>query len=101
MSIRKYERAIIKHRCIERDGHDKAFHEEWKKYHDAKVKNRTELAEKNGNVTAIRTKPITKKTHHDNGKLWLRQLRTMREMFANMKKQADEKQSENAENASE
>lgn len=101
MSMRKYERAIIRHRCIERDGNARAFPEEWKKYHDAKVKARIEQSEKDGKVTAIRTKPTTKKTHHDNGKLWLRQLRTMKEMFANMKKQAEQKRSEKAENASE
>ena len=101
MSMRKYERAIIRHRCIERDGHANAFHEEWRKYHDAKVKARTEQIEKDGKVTTIRTKPTSKKMHHDNGKLWLRQLRSMKEMFANMKKQAEQKRSENAENASE
>lgn len=101
MSMRKYERAIIRHRCIERDGHANAFHEEWKKYHDAKVKARIEQSEKDGKVTAIRTKPIIKKTHYDNGKLWLRQLRNMKAMIANMKKQAEQKQSEKAENASE
>ena len=101
MSIRKYERAIIRHRCIKRDGHARAFSEEWKTYHDAKVKARIEQDEKNGKVTTIKTKPTTKKTHYDNGKLWLKQLRNMKEMIANMKKQAEQKRSENAENISE
>lgn len=101
MSMRKYERAIIRHRCIERDGNTRAFPEEWKKYHDAKVKARVEQDEKDGNVTAVRNKPTVKKGHHDDGKLWLRQLRTMKTMIANMKKQAEQKRSEKAENASE
>ena len=29
MGIRKYERAIIKARCIKRDGNAKNFHAEW------------------------------------------------------------------------
>lgn len=99
--MRKYERSIIRHKCIARDGNAKAFPEEWKKYHDAKVKARTEQVDKDGKVKAIRTKPITKKRHHDNGKLWLRQLRAMREMFANMKKQAEQKKEEKLSKASE
>ena len=83
--MRKYERAIIRHRCIKRDGNANAFQKEWKKYHDAKVKARIEQDEKDDKVTAVRTKPTTKKRHHDNGKLWLRQLPTMKEMFANSK----------------
>ena len=98
MSIRKYERAIIRHNCIKRDGHARAFSDEWKKYHDAKVKSRIEQKQKDGNVTTIRTKPVSTKKHHDDGKLWLRQLRFMKNMIANMKEQ---KQSEKHDNASE
>lgn len=94
MSMRKYERAIIRHRCIERDGHANAFSEEWKKYHDAKVRARVKQAEKDGKATTVVNKPVTKKDHHDNGKLWLRQLRSMKEYIANMKKQKEEKQKE-------
>lgn len=94
MSMRKYERSIIRHQCIAEDGNTKNFRKEWKKYHDAKVKARTEKIEKDGKVKAVRAKPVTKKRHHDNGKLWLRQLRMMKEMFANMKKQAEEKKTE-------
>lgn len=101
MSMRKYERAIIRHRCIKRDGHANAFSEEWKKYHDAKVRARVEQAKKDGKVTTVLNKPVTKKDHHDNGKLWLRQLRNMKEYITNMKKQKEEKQSENLNNVSE
>ena len=98
MGMRKYERAIIRHRCIERDGNAKAFPKEWKKYHDEKVKARVEQQQKDGKVTAIRTKPnVQKKQHHyDNGKVMLRHMRAMKEMFANMRKQAEEKKSEKA-----
>lgn len=97
MSMRKYERAIIRHRCIERDGNAKAFSEEWKKYHDAKIKARVEQQKKNSEVTAIRTKPIQKKKrYYDNGKIMLNHMRMMKQLFANMKKQAAEKKSEKA-----
>lgn len=101
MSMRKYERSIVRHQCIARDGNTKAFSEEWKKYHDAKVKARIEQVDKDGKVKTIRTKPITKRHHNDNGKLWLRQLRMMKEMFANMKKQAEQKKSEKLNETSE
>ena len=97
MGMRKYERAIIRHRCIERDGNAKAFHEEWKKYHDEKVKARVEQQQKDGKVTSIRTKPIkNKKMHFDNGKVMLHRMRMMKQMIANMKKQAAENKSEKA-----
>ena len=99
MSIRKYERAIIRHRCIKRDGNAKAFPKEWKKYHDSKVKARVEQVQKDGRVTAIRTKPNMSKKHYDNGKLWLKELRFMKKMFENMKKQAENKRSEKQNNA--
>lgn len=98
MGMRKYERAIIKARCIKRDGNAKGFPAEWKKYHDAKVKARTEQQSKDGKVTAVRTKPTTKskQRHYDNGKVMLRHMRAMKQMFANMRKQAEEKKSEKA-----
>ena len=99
MGMRKYERAIIKARCIKRDGNAKAFPEEWKKYHDAKVKTRIEQQSNDGKVTAVRTKPTNqkKKRHYDNGKVMIRSMRAMKEMFANIRKQAEENKSENAE----
>ena len=99
MGMRKYERAIIKARCIERDGNAKNFHAEWKKYHDAKVKARIEQQSKDGKVTAVRNKPTAqnKQRHYDNGKVMLRHMRAMKQMLANMKKQAAEKKSEKAE----
>lgn len=99
MGMRKYERAIVKARCIKRDGNAKAFPEEWKKYHDAKVKTRVEQKSKDGKVTAVRNKPTTQKkqNHYDNGKVMLRHMRAMKEMLANMKKQSKEKKSEKAE----
>lgn len=98
MGMRKYERAIIKHRCIQRDGNAKAFPEEWKKYHDAKVKARIEQQQQDGKVTAVRTKPTAqrKRRHYDNGKVMLNQMRMMKQLFANMRKQAEEKKSEKA-----
>ena len=101
MSIRKYEREIIRHRCIVRDGNAKAFHDEWKKYHDSKTKARVEQESDDGVVTSVRTKPTAKKKqrHYDNGKVMLKHMRAMREMFANIRKQAEEKKSANAENA--
>ena len=94
--MRKYERAIIRHRCIKRDGNAKAFPEEWKKYHDAKIKTRIEQQYNDGSVTAVRTKPTTQKKqrHYDNGRVMLRHMRAMKEMFANIRKQAAEKKSE-------
>lgn len=99
MGMRKYERAIIKARCIDRDGNAKNFPAEWKKYHDAKVKARIEQQSKDGKVTAVRTKPTTQKKqrHYDNGKVMLRHMRAMKQMFANLRKQAEEKKSEKAE----
>lgn len=100
MGMRKYERAIIKARCIDRDGNAKNFPAEWKKYHDAKVKARIEQQSKDGKVTAVRTKPTTQKKkqhHYDNGKVMLRHMRAMKQMFANLRKQAAEKKSEKAE----
>ena len=99
MGMRKYERAIVKARCIKRDGNTKAFSEEWKKYHDAKVKTRVEQKSNDGKVTAVRNKPTTQKKqrHYDNGKVMLRHMRAMKEMLANMKKQAKENKSEKAE----
>ena len=98
MGMRKYERAIIRHRCIERDGNAKAFPEEWKKYHNAKVNARVEQQQKDGNVTAIRTKPNVqkKKRHYDNGKAMLNHMRMMKQWIEDMKKQAEEKKSEKA-----
>lgn len=99
MGMRKYERAIIKARCIDRDGNAKSFPAKWKKYHDAKVKARIEQQSKDGKVTAVRTKPTAQKKqrHYDNGKVMLRHMRAMKEMFANLRKQAEEKKSEKAE----
>ncbi|MBR5604223.1 MAG: hypothetical protein IKW51_08440 [Bacteroidales bacterium] len=94
--MRKYERAIIKHRCIERDGNSKAFSEEWKKYHDAKIKARVEQHQKDGKVTAVRTKPVQKKKHYDNGRVMLNHMRMMKKWIEDMKKQAAEKKSEKA-----
>ena len=98
MGMRKYERAIIRHRCIERDGNAKAFPAEWKKYHDAKVKTRVEQQQSDGKVTAIRTKPNVqkKKRHYDNGKVMLNHMRMMKQWIEDMKKQAAEKKSEKA-----
>ena len=97
MGMRKYERSIIRHQCIANDGNTKNFREEWKKYHDAKVKARTEQVDKNGKITSIRNKPISKKRHYDNGKLWLRQLRAMKSFIASIKKKtAENNQSEKA-----
>ena len=99
MGMRKYERAIIKARCIKRDGNAKNFSAEWKKYHDAKVKARIEQQSQDGKVTAVRTKPTAKKSQHryDNGKTMIRHMRAMKQMLANIKKQAEEKKSEKAE----
>ena len=98
MGMRKYERGIIKAQCIKRDGNAKAFPEEWKKYHDKKVQARIEQQQNDGNVTAIRSKPTSKKKkrHYDNGKVMLNSMRQMKQIIANMKKQAEEKKSENA-----
>ena len=104
MGMRKYERAVIKARCIKRDGNAKNFSEEWKKYHDAEVKARIEKQSNDGNVTAIRTKNTKTKNkhrHYDNGKVMLRHMRAMKQMFANLKKQTEKKKSEKQNNASE
>ena len=98
MGMRKYERAIIRHRCIERDGNAKAFPEEWKKYHNAKVKTRIEQQQSDGKVTSIRNKPNVqkKKRHYDDGRVMLHHMRKMKQWIADMKKQAAEKKSEKA-----
>lgn len=96
MGMRRYERAIVKARCIKRDGNAKNFPEEWKKYHDAKINARIEQQQNDGKVTAVRNKPKTKKTHFDNGKIMLNRMRAMKQMIANMKKQSAEKKSEKA-----
>lgn len=98
MGMRKYERAIIKARCIKRDGNAKSFPAEWKEYHDGKVKKRIEQQSKDGKVTAVRTKPNTQKKqhHYDNGKVMLRHMRAMKEMFANLRANSKNK-SEKAE----
>ena len=97
--MRKYERAIIKARCIKRDGNAKNFSTEWKKYHDAKVKARVEQQSKDGKVTAVRTKPIAQKKqrHYANSKVMLKHMRNMKEMLSNIRKRTEEKKSEKAE----
>ena len=87
--MRKHERAIIKARCIKRDGNAKNFSAEWKKYHDAKVKTRIEQQSKDGKVTAVRTKPTTKKKqhHYNDVKMMIQHMRAMKQI----KKQADKR----------
>lgn len=95
MGMRKYERAVIKARCIKRDGNAKNFSAEWKKYHDAKVKARIKQESKDGKTTVVRNKPITKnKNRHYGGKEILQRMRLMKQMIADMKKQAKEKKAE-------
>lgn len=101
MSMRKYKRSIIRAQCIKRDGNAKAFPEEWKKFHDAEVKARMEQAQKDGKVTVVRNKPVTKKHHHDNGKVWLRQVRGMKAFIENLRKQAAKKKAEQPDKVSE
>lgn len=88
---RSIERSIVKHRCRVNDGHEGNFKEEWNKYRDAKA----EQAKNSGSVNAVKTKTKKKQSHFDNGKLAIRQWLRMKEMFANMKKQTNEVQTDN------
>lgn len=87
---RSIERTIVKNQCLEKYGNLDNFKEEWKKYHDSKIKARVERAEKDGRVIAIRNKPKKKQRHYDNGKLAIRQMKIVKELFAKMKNKKQE-----------
>lgn len=99
MGMRSLERSVIKQRCRDKYGNTRNFREEWHKYQNAKRMVRTEQFANDGKITAIRSKPAQKKKqhHYDDGKVMLRRMRAMKEMFANLRKQAEEKKSEKAE----
>ena len=96
MGLRKYERAIVKHRCIQKDGNAKNFPFEWKKYHDNKVKARIKQEEKDGKLTVVRAKPTIQKKHrhYDDGRVMLRHMRMMKNWIDQLKASKKEKQIE-------
>lgn len=98
MGMRSLERSVIKQRCRDKYGNTKNFREEWHRYQYAKRKARIEQLSNDGNITVIRNKNTQKKKqrHIDNGRVLGRQMRMMREFFANIKNNTEEKKTENA-----
>lgn len=77
MSLRKYERAVIRYRCIQKYGNADMFPEEWNKYHSK----RTEKKNGDGKITATRNKPVRKQRHYDNGRSLMQRVKLMKEML--------------------
>lgn len=78
MGLRKYERAVIRHRCIQKNGNADMFPEEWNRYKSK----RTEKKQDGGKTTSTRNRPVQKKQHYDNGRSLLARARLMKEMLA-------------------
>ena len=78
MGLRKYERAVIRHRCIKKHGNADMFPEEWSQYKSK----RTEKKNEDGKTTVTRNRPVHKKKHYDNGRNLLARARLMKEMLA-------------------
>lgn len=91
MGMRSLERSVIKQRCRDKYGNTKNFREEWHKYQNTKYKRRIESASEHDNVVVTRNKPKKKQRHIDNGKVFGRQMRMMREFFTNLKKNEENK----------
>lgn len=101
MSMRKYKRSIIRSRCIKLNGNAEAFHEEWKKFHDAEVEARVEREQNDNKSAVVRNKPVANNCHYDNGKAWLRQMRAIRDHIKNLQRQATKKKAEQPDKVSE
>lgn len=84
--VRSMQREMVRQKCYKRDGNTKAFRAEWQKFHYPRV----EATDKNGNVTSKvkRVNQKRKRSHTDNGKVFIRQLRAFKQ-FVNGLKNAD------------
>jgi hypothetical protein len=85
MGLRKYKRAIIKARCIDRDGNARNFPYEWNKYRNTKVVR----SRKYGSWIVNKTNTTKNNKHYDNGNFITRRINAIKQMMANKKSNAD------------
>ena len=72
-SLRSLQRGVIKHQCYKRDGHTKAFKDEWEKIHYGK-----EVTDNEKKSVKSKKSEKTKQKHFDDGKSLLGYLKAAR-----------------------
>lgn len=82
-AIRKLQREVIRNRCYHENGNKQSFKDEWDKFHYGK----TEEVDDDGKVVAVKSKRAKKqnKSHADNGRVFVRQLKAMKAFADSMK----------------
>lgn len=76
-ALRKLQRGVIMNQCYQRDGHKRAFNEEWEKVNYCKETN------DEGEVIAAKKVKVEKKKqrHFDDGKSYVKYLKAMKTYF--------------------
>lgn len=83
-AIRKLQRNVIKTKCYEENHNTKGFKKEWDKYHVERIEQSTA----NGTVvTRKRTGAKKKQRHEDNGRIFMKKLKAMKNYIDNVKKE--------------
>lgn len=79
-SLRSLQRGVIRNQCYKRDGHTKAFKDEWEKIHYGKE------VDNEGKVS-VKTKKVEKpkQTHFDDGKSYMKRLKAAKAFFESVK----------------
>lgn len=86
-SLRGLARTVIRNQCYINDGNTNGFAEKWKEYHCP----RTETTDKNGKIVSKRLFNQKKKCrHNDNGKVFVKQLKSFKAFLNTLKEKADE-----------
>lgn len=73
-ALRKLQRSVIRNKCYQRDGHTRAFEDEWNKVHYG------EEVDDDGKVVAAKKVKVEKKKqrHFDDGKSYVKYLKAMK-----------------------
>lgn len=73
-TLRKLQRGAIRNKCYQRDGHTRAFKDEWEKVHYGKE------VDDEGKVMSVKSKKVEKKKqrHFDDGKSYVNYLKAMK-----------------------
>lgn len=77
-ALRKLQRGVIINQCYQRDGHKRAFNDEWERIHYGK----TEEVDEDGKVVSVKlTKKKVEKPkqrHFDDGRSYVKYLKAMK-----------------------
>ena len=73
-AFRKLQRGVIRNQCYQRDGHTRAFEDEWEKVHYGKE------VDDEGKVVAVKKVKVEKKKqrHFDDGRSYVKYLKAMK-----------------------